>query len=138
MFKIAICDDESQFRKLIREILKDYMDKNGTIYEIDDFGSGKDFVSLGIEMVKYKIVFLDINMGGLGGMETARKIRETSNDTFIAFITAFADYTLEGYKVDAVRYILKNNVNFTELVFECMDAISMKMNYTAKKKIFAF
>lgn len=138
MFRIAICDDESHFRRLIRGILMDYMDKNGVLYEIDDFESGKDFVDQGIEMVKYKIVFLDINMDELDGMKTARKIREISNDIFIAFVTAFVNYTLEGYRVDAVRYILKNNVNFSELVQECMDAIGLKMNYVVKKKTFNF
>ena len=123
MFRIAICDDESHFRKRIREILIDYLNKKGILYEIDEFESGKDFINLGIEIVKYKIVFLDINMDELDGMETAQKIRKVSN---------------EGYRVDAVRYILKNNVNFSELVFECMDAITMKMNYVVKKKTFNF
>lgn len=138
MLKIAICDDEKHFRKLIRKILMEYMDKKGILYEIDEFESGKDFVNLGIEIVKYRIVFLDINMDELDGMKTAQKIREISNDIFVVFVTAFINYTLEGYTVDAVRYILKNNVNFSELVFECMDAISMKMNYVVKKKKFNF
>lgn len=138
MFKIAICDDESHFRKLIREILIDYMDKKGGLYEIDEFESGKDFVKLGIEIVKYKIVFLDINMDELDGMKTAQKIREVSNDIFIVFVTAFINYTLEGYRVDAVRYILKNSVNFPELVFECMDAIGIKMNYVVKMETISF
>ena len=40
--------------------------------------------------------------------------------------------------MDAVRYIVKNNVNFSEQVYECMDAISEKMNYVVKKKTFHF
>lgn len=138
MFKIAICDDESLFRKHIKEILIKYMECKGLLYEIDEFDSGKNFIDLGIEIIKYKIIFLDINMENMDGMETAQKIRKTSNDIFIVFVTAFITYTLEGYKVDAVRYILKNNVNFSEAVFECMDAISQKMNYVVKKKTFNF
>ena len=138
MFRIAICDDESHFRKRIREILIDYLNKKGILYEIDEFESGKDFINLGIEIVKYKIVFMDINMDELDGMETAQKIQDVSNDIFIVFVTAFVNYAIEGYRVDAVRYILKNNVNFSELVFECMDAITMKMNYVVKKKTFNF
>ncbi len=138
MLKIAICDDEGYFRKFIREILTGYMDRSGGIYEIDEFVSGKEFAGLGIEIIQYNVVFLDINMNDMDGMETAQKIREISNDIFIVFVTAFADYTLEGYKVDAVRYILKNNVNFSEQVYECMDAISMKLNYVIQKKTFNF
>lgn len=138
MFRIAVCDDEGHFRKRIREILTDYMNKNGILYEIDEFESGKDFISLGINLARYHIVFLDINMDELDGMETAQKIRKISNNIFIVFVTAFITCALQGYSVGAIRYILKNNVNFSELIFECMDAISMNMNYVVKKKEFHF
>ncbi len=41
MLKIAICDDEGYFRKFIRQILTGYIERNGGIYEIDEFASGK-------------------------------------------------------------------------------------------------
>lgn len=138
MFKIAICDDEKYFRKTVEAILINYAEENGLMYEIDHFESGKEFVQQGIEMIKYKIVFLDINMDELDGIQTARKIRQVSKETFIVFVTAYVNYTLEGYKVDAVRYLLKNNVNFIESVEECMDAIQEKMNYSIVKKEFRF
>lgn len=138
MFRIAICDDERQFRKRIHDILIEYMNENDILYEIDEFESGKDFISLGINLAKYDIVFLDVNMDELDGMETAQKIRKVSNDVFIVFITAFITCAPQGYSVGAIRYILKNNVNFPELIFECMDAISLNMNYVAQKKKFNF
>ena len=138
MFRIAICDDERQFRKRIHDILIEYMNENDILYEIDEFESGKDFISLGINLAKYDIVFLDVNMDELDGMETAQKIRKVSNDVFIVFVTAFITCAPQGYSVGAIRYILKNNVNFPELIFECMDAISLNMNYVAQKKKFNF
>lgn len=117
MFRIAICDDEKIFRDDLKEILIRYMTDRGIMLEIDTFSSGKEFVELGIEMVKYKIVFLDINMDELDGIMTAKKIRENSKDMFIVFVTAFVNYTIEGYKVDAVRYILKDNKNLVASVF---------------------
>ena len=124
MFRIAICDDERQFRKRIHDILIEYMNENDILYEIEEFESGKDFISLG--------------MDELDGMETAQKIRKVSNDVFIVFVTAFITCAPQGYSVGAIRYILKNNVNFPELIFECMDAISLNMNYVAQKKKFNF
>ena len=44
MFRIAICDDERQFRKRIHDILIEYMNENDILYEIDEFESGKDFI----------------------------------------------------------------------------------------------
>ena len=115
-----------------------YMDENGCPCEIDEFESGNEFINLGINMTKYDIVFLDINMDEIDGIETAQEIRKVSNDIFIVFVTAFISYAVEGYSVNAIRYILKNNENFAELIFECIDAISKKMNYSVKKKEFKF
>ena len=138
MFRIAICDDEEIFRKNIYGIIMKYMDENGCPCEVDEFASGKDFISLGINMAKYEIVFLDINMDEIDGLETAQEIRKVSSDIFIVFVTAFVNYAVQGYSVNAIRYILKNNENMTDLIFECIDAISKAMKLTVQKKEFKF
>ena len=138
MFKIAICDDENYFRNDLKEMIAGYMMDKGYVFHIDTFSSGKEFISLGIEMIQYTIVFLDINMNEIDGITAAKSIREVSRDVFIVFVTAYIDYTLEGYKVDAVRYLLKGNVNFQNMVYECIDAITEKMNYIVVKKQFKF
>lgn len=138
MTRIAICDDEEICRGTIKEILTDYLEENDILYEIDEFTSGKALVSLGIELAKYNIVFLDINMSELDGMKAAYKIREFNEEIFIVFVTAFINYTLEGYKVNAIRYILKNNTNMREMLIECMDAISRQTNCKAQRRTFHF
>ena len=138
MLKIAVCDDEKYFRNEIKEMLSGYFNDNGIPFEIDTYGSGKDLVKLGVEMLKYRISFLDMNMNDLDGLETARHIRQNSKDVFIVFVTAFANYTLDGYKVDAIRYILKNNDSLQDSIYECMDAIQDKMNYKVIWKEFNF
>ena len=134
MFKIAVCDDEEIFRKNIYKIIMKYMDENGCPCEIDEFETGNEFINLGINMTKYDIVFLDINMDEIDGIETAQEIRKVSNDIFIVFVTAFISYAVEGYSVNAIRYILKNNEKFAELIFECIDAISKKNELFCKKE----
>ncbi len=138
MIHIAICDDEKFFREQIKEILKQYMDDKGYPLEIDTFCSGIEFIEQGIEMVKYKIIFLDIYMEQLDGMMTAKEIRKRSKEMFIVFITACIQCVFEGYKVDAVRYILKNDGSMAASIYECMDAILEKMNYQAPRVRFDF
>lgn len=138
MLNIAICDDEPQFLALLQNILSIYLEEKGVLYQIRPFASGKEFINLGIGMLNYQIIFLDIHMEGFDGLQTAQKIRETNSEIYIAFTTAFVTYLLEGYQVDAIRYILKDRENFTELVWECMDAIQAKMHYVVKKKTFSF
>lgn len=140
MFNIAICDDEGCFRQSFQEFVSSYLRSNGIPCQIDTFCSGEEFLSLGIAMIKYTVIFLDINMDKTDGITVAKRIRSISKEVFIVFVTAYFDYTLEGYKVDAIRYLIKdsNHNNFQNTINECMDSIIEKMNYVVIKKKFGF
>lgn len=138
MFKIAICDDENLFTEELKELISGYMMEKDFIFEIDTYNSGEALVKLGVGVVRYTIVFLDINMEKIDGIKTAEMIRKVSREVFIVFVTAYVDYSLEGYRLDVVRYLLKGNANFQSNVNECMDAIIDKMNYSVIKRKFDF
>lgn len=138
MLRVAICDDEKVFGEKLKNIISLYLQKKKIPFDIDLYFSGMEFVNLDIEMAKYQIVFLDINMEQLDGIETAMCLRKLCKDTFLVFVTAYIDYTLEGYKVDAVRYLLKNVGDLKEIVFESLDAIWSKMEYKSYIKEFTF
>ena len=98
MPKIAICDDEQP----IREYLKSLTEKCIPDSQVRLFGSGEALLR---DQTSFDVILLDVSLRGedgnqtLNGMETARKIRKISEDIYIAFITAFMTYTLEGYRV---------------------------------------
>ena len=138
MLRIAICDDEKLFRENIKKYVLKYLSEKDISSEIDMFNSGKELLGLGTDLLGYNIIFLDINMDEIDGIMTAHKIREYSMDIYIVFETAYVNYSLEGYKVDATRYLLKNTINFDESIYECMDTILHKMNYIVLKKYFKF
>ena len=138
MLKIAVCDDEKYYRQYIKELVSEEMDSRKIVYEIDVFDSGERFIELGIEMAKYSIVFLDINMEGMDGIETIREIRKRTSDLYVIFVTAFITYAIEGYKYDVIRYLVKGSDNFKELLAECIDAVLKKMNIKIEQKEFNF
>ncbi len=138
MIKIAICDNRNDFIDRIKNILSDYMRTSGMLYEIDTFNSGKDLVRLGIEMIRYKIIFLNVNRYEADGFAAARMIRKISKEIFIILISDDTGYSLEGYKVNAVRYILKYDNRLAQTVSECMDAVNDMMNYRIAFKEFNF
>lgn len=138
MFRIAICDDEEYFRQDLQELVSSYMIDQGYTFQIDTFCSGEEFMSLGMEMINYTIVFLDINMDEINGVTVAKEIRKISKEAYIVFVTAYVDYALEGYKVDVIRYLLKDNNSIQNAVRECMDAIVEKMGCVIVKKEFTF
>ena len=127
MLKIAICDDEKYYRDRIENLLKAYLQEHNLNAELVLFQSGESFISQQENLVKYDIVFLDINMNEMDGIETAMRIRRFYSSTYIIFVTAFIDYALEGYKVNAVRYIMKNTLEIS--VRESMDAVLEKMRH---------
>ncbi|MFV0466943.1 MAG: LytR/AlgR family response regulator transcription factor [Lachnospiraceae bacterium] len=138
MLTIAICDDEKQFLHRIRDYVTESLNKKHVVFEIDTFNSGQAFINTGFELAKYDIVFMDINMDQMNGLEAAQRIREISKDVYIVFVTAFIDYSLEGYKVNAIRYLLKNNVNMGKAIHECLGAILENMDYNIETEEFEF
>lgn len=125
MLKIAVCDDEKFYREKITTLLQKYLSDCQLDSTIDIFCSGDEFLSQSSNAVKYDAVFMDINMEQTDGIETAMRIRAFQSNTYIVFVTAFIKYALDGYKVNAVRYIMKNTLDAA--IPECMDAILQKM-----------
>lgn len=122
--KVAICDDEKYFRESIQELISKYLKQKDILFLIDLFESGIAFCSDDDNMQRYDVIFLDIGMKEMNGMDTAYKIRKKNPDMTIVFITIMMDYALEGYRVNAVRYILKDDLD--RLLPECMDTILEK------------
>ena len=138
MLKIAICDDEKIFAEKIKELLEVYLDSKHIAREINIYTSGIDFVALGENVMEYDIAFLDIDMKDMNGIQTADKIRVYSQDIYIAFVTAYINYAPEGYRCNAIRYILKNSDQLAASIYECMDAILDKISSSHKTKTIDF
>lgn len=135
--KIAICDDETELSESIREIISAYMKEKGRGYDIDLFSSGKAIMELKEDIETYDIVFLDINMPEVSGLEVAEWIRGYSDSVNIAFITALIGYSIQGYRYDAFRYILKSAEQLKASIYECLDSLIYKLNkMEAYKKIY--
>ncbi len=102
---IAICDDEKMIREQIKELAeKEMPDVCAGLYETGDalLAAGKQF----------DIVFLDIQMEGTDGIETAKRLRQHSalkgaEDTILIFITGIREYVFEAFDVAAFHYLLK-------------------------------
>lgn len=128
MFHMAICDDEEYFRLREKKLLEQYMENRGYECRIDLFASGKELIDKADSTLPYDVVFLDISMEEMDGLETAGKLRELSATVCIVFVTAYITYALDGYKVGAVRYLLKEEESLESALKECLDTITDRMN----------
>lgn len=106
MVELVICDDEKVFRNDLKEILGTELDLCGIKYRMREYASGEELVDA-IDSHDKCIIFLDIEMGKMDGMEAAKKIREKNRASVIIFVTSYSDYVFVGYEVQAFNYILK-------------------------------
>ena len=108
MQRIVICDDVEIERTLMKEILTEYFDEIHREVSIIEYDSGEGLIADVEEgYLDMELLFLDIYMKKLNGMETARKLREISCNIPIVFLTASPDYAIESYEVQASGYLLK-------------------------------
>ncbi len=104
MIRVAICDDEKVMSDSISRMTADFFRRKNTETEILQFFCGE-------ELLKYEkpidILFLDIQMKGMDGMETARKLREQKCKAFLVFITVLKEMVFQSFEVSAYDYLVK-------------------------------
>ena len=105
MTRIAIVEDEAAVREQLTGYVQRYTRQYGTPFEVSAFASGVEILEEYRPV--YDIIFLDVEMPHLDGMETARRIRALDSDVLLIFITNMAQYAIKGYAVGALDYVLK-------------------------------
>ena len=105
VINIAVVDDLPQDRNKMQSLLLQYARKQNLNWQVTLFADGKDFLD-SLSQNTYAIVFLDIVMEGIDGIETARRMRKTCPDTLLVFVTTEEDYAVEGYEVEAVGFLV--------------------------------
>ena len=103
--KIAVVDDSPRDLQLIKGYVERYFKENGGDYQVRTFENGLDF--LDEEKLSFDIVFMDVEMPHLNGIETARNFRKRDKMAVLVFITNMAQYAINGYDVGALDYVLK-------------------------------
>ena len=107
MIRIAICDDELEARENLRFQLEKIINEKQEEIVYEFSGGGSAVRWLGSHPGEIDLLFLDVEMSDLNGMETARRIREFNRELKIVFVTGYRDYVFDGYKVGALDYVMK-------------------------------
>ncbi|MDO5111767.1 MAG: LytTR family DNA-binding domain-containing protein [Clostridia bacterium] len=108
MLRIGICDDVRDARTLLRALLERVLEGRALPYSTFEFSSGEGVLRwLQSHPGELDLVFLDIEMSGMNGMETARCLRQSDAGLQLVFVTGYAEYVYDGYSVGALGYLLK-------------------------------
>lgn len=134
--RIAVCDDEKYFRDCIKKKINEHLMKKNILFYIDVFCDGKEFCQNEDNFYNYDVIFLDIDMAHMNGMDTAYFIREKNENVQIVFITVMMEYVFQGYHVDALRFIMKNELD--KLLPECLNVILQNRQFSKQVMRFSF
>ena len=133
--RIAICDDDKNDIQKLTRLLEKYDEKKHIGFSVWEYESGTKLLKGMKDGDDADIVFLDINMDDLDGLTVAKRIREKLEDVPIVLVTAYLNYALDGYKVKASRFLIKDDLENTFV--ECMDHICGELLRKSKDIMFS-
>lgn len=123
--RIAIVEDENTQAEFIGGKLQKYADSRDIRLTLTRFISAEEFLFKVTKAGAFDVIFLDICMSGMNGMELARNIRKFDRDVSIVFLTGVTDYVFEGYEIGAVRYLIKpvDDLKLEETMKVCIESV---------------
>ena len=104
MLRIAICDDVIEQTLMLQKYIREYYENNGAEYQLSLYTSGEELLA---DVEKMDIIFLDIGMPGLDGIETGRIIRSKNSSCRIIMETVMVERMREAFFFEAFRFIVK-------------------------------
>lgn len=107
MLRVAICDDEPEQIEILRGHLVRVSFRMNMEMRISHFSSAGELLESIRGDAGYEIIFLDIRLPDINGIEAAKRIREKDRKALVVFVSGRTDYILKGYEARAFRYILK-------------------------------
>ena len=105
MIRVAIVEDSSETLRQLQGMIERYGRENEREFQFKCFSNGVDFISDYIP--QYDLIFMDIDMPLLSGLETSRILRKLDSDVTLVFVTNLERYAINGYDVGAVGFIVK-------------------------------
>lgn len=107
MYRFAVCDDNQTDIKYMENLIRRWNRDAGYHIRMESFPSGEAFLFAYEGEQDYDILFLDIEMREINGIDLARRLRQLGSRIQIIFVTGYMDYMEQGYDVEALHYLLK-------------------------------
>lgn len=109
MVHIALIEDDKNMQAIIKNCMEREIRESEKV-EINVFGEAENFQKSLMEGKEYHIVFSDVELGSMNGIALAKVLREKWPEIYVIFVTAYSEYAVESYELDAYQYILKEHM----------------------------
>ncbi len=130
MVYIAIVDDEKTFIQTYKKEVLRIFSELGFECEINTYTDPAAFQKEVVE-IKYDLIFLDIDMPGISGMEIASELNKSENNAVLIFVSNHSNFVFEAFRYSAYRFIRKDNLlsDTAEAVCSFCNTLKTKENY---------
>jgi len=128
--RIAIIDDSTEDADVLKGHLQRYSEESGREFNIDYYQASIEFLEE--FQNQYDVLFLDIEMPGSDGLTVAREIREKDSAVAIVFVTNMVQFAIEGYKVNAIDFMVKpvGYFVFTDTLNKAINSVAVRPDTT--------
>ncbi len=146
MYQAAIVEDNDEIRDYIKNTLAQSFNDSNVPVAFDTFSSGDRFLSMYEDHYHYDVIFLDIEMPGINGIDLCRKIRQMTPEALVIFISNKEELVFQTFEVQPFRFIRKSAYKeslprLTAAIIEKWNAVSNDMIYieeAGSKSLFSF
>lgn len=107
MYRFAVCDDNGTDAAFVVSLIEEWNKRKRLPLQIEMFSSAEAFLFAYEEHSDFDLLVLDIEMGGMNGVELAKRLRRMGAGLQLVFVTGFMEYISEGYDVEALHYLMK-------------------------------
>ncbi|OUN24617.1 LytTR family DNA-binding domain-containing protein [Pseudoflavonifractor sp. An85] len=135
MWNVVVCDDEAAVHRQLQSYLDQFAQESGYSFHLAHCHSAEQLLSM--VSPHTDLLFLDISMGAMSGMEAAHILRQTYPELCLVFLTSMVQYALEGYQVHAFGFLAKplTYAQFRLQMADVVRALSAKQSQTISLKI---
>ena len=134
MLNIVICDDNKIFLDKLEKKINIFLHDRKIKHQITRFYNTESILQSNISQVD--VIFLDVNFDIMSGIDVAYILRKISQKFILIFISGYIEYAPTGDQVNALRYILKNQL---DLFFdEAMEEVLKQLGFFRNKMTFKF
>ena len=127
--RIALCDDQPDHLEQIHRLVLNWNGKPNDLF-VSCFDNG-DSLLQAHRSAPYDIIFLDVIMPLLSGMETAKELRQSDPSVKLVFLTTSAEYAVEAFAVKASNYLLKPLD--PKKLYSCLDELSRELHASLRR-----
>ncbi|MDE6519193.1 MAG: LytTR family DNA-binding domain-containing protein [Ruminococcus sp.] len=128
--RIAIVEDVTQEAVRLKTILKSLSEDWRTSFDISIFSSGEEFINI-FEKDEFEIIFMDIYMNGMTGVETAKSLRKQDKHCILIFLTSSSEHMPDAFSCHAFEYIQKpfTTERIVQVMTEALETLPNKAQY---------